>query len=100
MAIRAKLAPFINKEFYLTGAFGEQRQTHIHKGVDLSTGEKSPIYSLNAGTCILKAYDSGGYGDYVIIKGDDGIGFLYRRLRFSSRNSRRSKSRTIPTNWI
>ena len=38
MAIECNLAPFINQPFYITGTWGEQRQTHLHAGLDLSTG--------------------------------------------------------------
>ena len=38
MATQCNLAPFINQEFYITGTWGEQRQTHLHAGLDLSTG--------------------------------------------------------------
>ena len=30
MATQCNLAPFINKEFLVTGAWGEQRTGHIH----------------------------------------------------------------------
>lgn len=51
---KAKIAPFINIPFYVTGTYGEQRTTHIHKGVDLSTGSKSPVFSLSSGIVILR----------------------------------------------
>lgn len=38
MATQCNLAPFINQEFYITGTWGEQRATHLHAGLDLSTG--------------------------------------------------------------
>ena len=80
MATECNLAPFINIDFYLTGAYGEVRPDHVHKGVDLSTGGQNAICSMNTGTCSLKSYDAGGYGNYLIIKGDNGMGFLYGDL--------------------
>lgn len=33
------------------------------------------------GTIIRKDFDNGGYGNYIIIKSDDGIGFLYAHMK-------------------
>ena len=44
MATKCTIAPFINIGFYVTGAWGEQRATHKHAGVDLSTGKTSNVY--------------------------------------------------------
>ena len=38
MPTQCNLAPFINQPFYITGTWGEPRQTHLHAGLDLSTG--------------------------------------------------------------
>lgn len=72
MATQCNLAPLINKEFLVTGAWGEQRTGHIHAGVDLQTREAyrtgvgQPVYSMCDG--IVKAVTSNsGYGPYVII---------------------------------
>ena len=46
MAIECNIAPFINIKFYLTGAWGEQRATHKHAGIDISTGKKSNVYNM------------------------------------------------------
>lgn len=32
------------------------------------------------GTLITKEYDAGGFGNYIIIKGNDGKGFLYAHM--------------------
>ena len=72
MATQCNLAPLINKEFLVTGAWGERRSGHIHAGVDLQTREAyrtgvgQPVYSMCDG--IVKAVTSNsGYGPYVII---------------------------------
>ena len=55
MAIQCTLAPFINKEFLVTGAWGEPRAGHIHAGIDLQTrkayqtGVGQPVYSMSNG---------------------------------------------------
>ena len=52
MATECNIAPFINIEFYLTGAWGEQRATHKHAGIDIATGLKSNVYNMFEGTVI------------------------------------------------
>lgn len=39
---------------------------------------------MTNGSVILKQYDAGGFGNYIIIKGDDGKGFLYGHMREAS----------------
>ena len=49
--VQCNLAPFINQEFAVTGAWGEQRQGHIHAGIDLeSVGTlfAQPVYSMSS----------------------------------------------------
>ena len=72
MATECNLAPFINQEFLVTGAWGEPRTGHTHAGIDLQTREAyrtgvgQPVYSMCNG--IVKAVTSNsGYGPYVII---------------------------------
>lgn len=60
MAIECNIAPFINIEFYLTGVWGEQRATHKHAGIDISTGLKSKVYNMFEGTVISVTHS--GYG--------------------------------------
>ena len=67
------LAPFINQEFAVTGAWGEPRQGHIHAGIDLASvgsgGVAKPIYSMSQG--IVKRVDQvdtgTGYGALCIV---------------------------------
>ena len=52
--------PFTDEEcdecdgIQFSGLFGEQRSTHIHRGIDLATGEghNPPIHAIKSGTCI------------------------------------------------
>ena len=62
MAVNVSIAPFINVEFYLTGAFREPRGDHLHKGVDLSTGTDGSVYTIDSGIVIAKGYGLGYYG--------------------------------------
>lgn len=72
MATQVSLAPFINQEFVVTGAWGEQRTGHIHAGIDMQTrlayssGVGQPVYSMCDGTVIFVGSNS-GYGPYLII---------------------------------
>lgn len=82
MAKECNIAPFINIDFYLTGAWGEQRSTHKHAGVDLSTGKKSNVYNMFEGTVISVTHSGygGGYGPNIIIQEDSGRTWLYGDL--------------------
>lgn len=74
----ARIAPFINETFYITSVFGEQPRNH--KGLDISTGTNSNVYSTVNGTVVRSDYSS-SYGNVIIIKATDGIGHLFAHLR-------------------
>lgn len=77
----ARIAPFIRKKFYVTSEFWEQRESSIHRGLDISTGANDILYSMCNGTVILVANDPDGYGNYIIMKENiTGIGFLYGHM--------------------
>ena len=71
--VQASLAPFINQEFVVTGAWGEPRTGHIHAGIDLAslgTGSNAqPIYSMSDGvvTRVDQTDQGTGYGAMAII---------------------------------
>lgn len=73
-----RIAPFINVTFYVTSIFGETG-TRTHRGLDIATSIKQKVYSMTNGIVILNTWND-SYGNYIIIKGDDGIGFLYAHL--------------------
>lgn len=75
----ANIAPYIRKVFYVTGMYGTVRPDHTHVGVDLSTGAESPLYSIFDGQVIDKGTNS-VRGNYVIIKGDNNLAFLYQHM--------------------
>lgn len=73
--INCSLAPFINYQFVVTGAWGEPRSGHIHAGIDLATigsgGVGRPVCSMSNGVVSYVDYDGSsgsGYGPYLIIK--------------------------------
>lgn len=67
----AKIAPFINKIFYVTAQAGVYPDGSYHSGVDISTGtgvKGANLYSICNGRVINKGYEENGYGNYIIIK--------------------------------
>ena len=81
MAVNVSIAPFINVEFYLTGAFREPRGDRLHKGVDLSTGTDGMIYTIDSGEVIAKGYGLGYYGYLIVWNRETNKGTLYGDLR-------------------
>ena len=71
--IQCNLAPFINQEFAVTGAWGEHGSGDIHAGIDLASvgsgGVAKPIFSMSEGIVTrVDQYDTGtGYGALCII---------------------------------
>ena len=71
--VQASLAPFINQEFVVTGAWGEPRTGHIHAGIDLASlgsgGVAKPVYSMSDGivTRVDQTDQGTGYGAMAII---------------------------------
>ena len=71
--VQATLAPFINQEFVVTGAWGEPRSGHIHAGIDLASlgsgGVAKPVYSMSQGvvTRVDQTDQGTGYGAMCII---------------------------------
>ena len=72
MATQCNLAPLINEEFLVTGAWGEPRTGHTHAGIDLQTRKAytthvgQPVYSMCDGV-VQFVGSNAGYGQYVII---------------------------------
>ncbi len=78
----ARIAPFINETFYVTSSQPYYPDGTPHGGFDISTGTNSPVYSMVAGTVLYSQYNTGGYGNCIIIKGSEvGDSFLYAHLR-------------------
>ena len=76
-------APFIDKWFYVTGAFGEQRPTHVHTGLDLApAGYEGNLYAIDRMKIISRNYDASGYGYYLIMRNEStNVMYLYGHLR-------------------
>lgn len=81
---QARIAPFINIEFVITSEWWELPRNH--RGLDIATyysaGTNVPLYSMCDGEVVTVAYDTGGYGNYIIMKDSTtGMGFLYGHMR-------------------
>ena len=66
--------------YVVTSSFGEVRSGgRTHKGVDLVGQGSKHIYPVNSGT-VSVGYDSGGYGNYVILNHGNGYWSLYGHM--------------------
>lgn len=68
---QARIAPFINIEFEVTSAQPYRSDgVTLHGGLDISTGRNDPLYSMLTGTVLYSQYNTGGYGNCIIIQDD------------------------------
>ncbi|MEW5692860.1 MAG: M23 family metallopeptidase, partial [Candidatus Hydrogenedentota bacterium] len=67
---------------YITGMYGEYRESHLHMGLDFSTdGEtKRAIYSPCNGNIVRLKSRKKGDGNALYIKGDDGYLYIFFHL--------------------
>ena len=66
--------------YIMTAPFGEVRTGgRTHKGVDIVGQGSKLIYPINNGT-VTVGYDSGGYGNYVIVNHGNGYWSLYGHM--------------------
>lgn len=77
---KARIAPFINDEFQVTGEFGTWRETRYHVGIDLATSEPKNLYSIGDGY-IFRNWWNDARGWAVIVKMDSGIAFEYQHMQ-------------------
>lgn len=78
----ARIAPYINEEFIVTGAQPYYDDGTPHGGFDISTGRETPIHSMTSGVVLYSAYNTGGYGNCIIIQDQqNGTAILYAHLR-------------------
>jgi murein DD-endopeptidase MepM/ murein hydrolase activator NlpD len=61
--------------------FGAPRGNHTHQGQDVAAAEGTPVVSVSSGTVYWRAYQAGGAGNYVVIRGDDGYDYAYMHFR-------------------
>lgn len=68
-----------------SGRFGDDRGTHAHGGQDMAAASGTPLVAVTAGVVAVRAYQASGAGNYLVLRGDDGIDYVYMHLRSSAR---------------
>ena len=76
----ARIAPFINDVFTVTSPWWADRGGEIHRGLDISTGAKDPVYSMLDGTVVQMWHNDSSMGNALVIKSDSGTATLYMHL--------------------
>jgi murein DD-endopeptidase MepM/ murein hydrolase activator NlpD len=61
--------------------FGASRGNHTHQGQDVLADEGTRVLSVSSGVVYWRAYQSGGAGNYIVVRGDDGVDYMYAHLR-------------------
>ena len=61
--------------------FGAGRSGHTHQGQDILAAEGTPVVSPRAGFVHWRAYQDGGAGHYVVVRGDDGRDYAFMHLQ-------------------
>lgn len=85
------IAPFINENFTITSEWWKERinpvthEVQIHRGLDITTGRTSSVYSMLNGIVHSKGYDN-SQGNWIVIKDNNpssttyGYATLYMHL--------------------
>jgi murein DD-endopeptidase MepM/ murein hydrolase activator NlpD len=61
--------------------FGARRSGHTHQGQDVFAPCGTPLYSAQAGTLTVNAYQASGAGYYMVIRGVDGTDTVYMHMK-------------------
>lgn len=64
--------------------FGAGRTGHTHQGQDIIAAEGTPAVTPVAGIVHWRAYQAGGAGYYVVIRGDDGRDYAFMHFQEGS----------------
>ena len=64
--------------------FGAGRTGHIHQGQDIIAAEGTPVVTPVAGIVHWRAYQAGGAGYYVVIRGDNGPDYAFMHFQEGS----------------
>ena len=51
-----------------------------HTGIDIPASKNTEIYAAKSGVVITSTYNSGGYGNYVVVSHSDGTSTLYAHM--------------------
>lgn len=71
--------------YYITSEFGTRLHPTLgvykfHTGVDIGASYGNQILAADSGTVITAGYNSGGYGNYVVISHGNGLSTLYGHM--------------------
>jgi murein DD-endopeptidase MepM/ murein hydrolase activator NlpD len=72
------------------GKFGPRRR-RPHRGIDLTLQTGDPIYATFSGRVRISRYNTGGYGNLVVIRHDNGLETYYGHL---------SKRMVVADQWV
>jgi murein DD-endopeptidase MepM/ murein hydrolase activator NlpD len=64
--------------------FGAGRTGHTHQGQDIIAAEGTPVVTPVAGIVHWRAFQAGGAGYYVVIRGDDGRDYAFMHFQEGS----------------
>jgi murein DD-endopeptidase MepM/ murein hydrolase activator NlpD len=64
--------------------FGAGRGDHVHQGQDISAAEGTPLVAPLASTVTWIAYQAGGAGHYVVLRGADARDYVFMHLKAGS----------------
>ena len=64
--------------------FGAGRKGHVHQGQDIIAAEGTPVVTPVAGIVHWRAYQAGGAGYYVVIRGDDSSDYAFMHFQEGS----------------
>lgn len=61
--------------------FGAPRSGHRHQGQDVLAATGTTLVAVHDGKVTAKQYQAGGAGNYLVIRGDEGLDSVYMHLR-------------------
>jgi hypothetical protein len=64
--------------------FGSGRTGHIHQGQDVTAAEGTPLVAPVSGLVYWVAFQQGGAGHYVVLRGADGRDYVFMHLKAGS----------------
>ncbi|MBF0359532.1 MAG: M23 family metallopeptidase [Oligoflexia bacterium] len=64
----------------ITSVYGEDRQNHIHDGIDVGAPMGSYVVASEDGEVSISTNDPDGYGEVLMVSHDNGIATLYGHL--------------------
>lgn len=70
----------ISKLYGTTPPEGYTYSAGLHAGIDLVGAGDKTIVAVQGGKVIRSSYDADGWGNYLVIEGDDGLNYIYCHL--------------------